>query len=227
VASSELGHYVRFDEALVEGASSANDPLDTAIARAVTNNLDHLADQYGQVLINWVSPSSGDYFGIDEDTIEDERYYQLWRSAPFDMAVATFLSTATGELELQSYRCRCRMRLTSNHGSVSASFRAVLAPEGTLTGEAALQTDTIPNATAAVAITSASAAWHNASSLIYLDAEGVRLATKRVTTVDSIGGTDVEPKWLRAQLTVYAKRTSSSAAPRLSGVHLSQYYEPP
>jgi hypothetical protein len=228
MASSELGHYVRFDEALLEGSGSANDPFDTGLARRAPGNLDHLADQYAQHLVNWTSPTTSDYFTIDADTIADDTYYALWKSAPFDMALAHFLN-ADGVPELQTYRCRCRLRVGSNSGGTAARFKAVLAQQGAgepelLEGE---HLTPGPNATNQISVTTATSSWQAASGLIYLDETRVRRASADVATVDSIGGAPITVRWLRAQLVVFGQRDTSSASPRLFGVHLSQFYEPP
>lgn|SRR5574341_1402335 len=212
MSSSELGHYVRFDEALVEGSGGTNDFVDTALHRRALGNLDHLADQYCQILVNWPAPA-GNYFTIDTASIANDTYYRMWTSAAFDMAVRS---------DGESYRCRCRLRLSSNSALVSATFRAVIAQEGASEPE-------LYEAGANVAtfvVTSATSSWQSAASLLYLDGARVARARRQIAQIDSIGGAPINATWLRAQLVVYGQRDTASAEPRLYGAHLAQYLPP-
>jgi len=207
--SSELGHYVRFDEANVD----SQEYCDTGISRRAIGNLDHLADQYAQQRVNWVSHSSL-YLTQDAASITDDVYYPMWTSTPFDLHVRE---------DLESYRCFVRLRVQSDDAVQSAVFRAILAPEGD--AEADLFTAGV-NVFTTATITSATFAWVSGGSLIYLDRDHVRRATRTVSTVDSVGGTPVTATWLRARLHVWGARSNSQAEPRLGGVHLREYYHP-
>ena len=207
MATSELGHYVRHTETALD----ALDPADTGMLVRAIGNLDHLADQYAQRRVASVQ------FGTPFVTVADEpvsgTYYRLWTSTPFDLHV-----TQSGE----SYPCRVRLNVTSGHATNAASFYAVLAPRGLAETEA--YRGDVNVATVSVARTTY--AWEQPNALIYLDDSLVRLASESVSTIDSIGGSEVSARWLRVQLTVWVDVEVPASVAGLGGVELDEYLDP-
>lgn len=208
MATSELGHYVRFDEATVASPSGTEAPFSTGHARRAIGNLNHLADQYAQRRIAWV----GRTLTVDEDVIVDGVFGFLWASGSFDLHV-----DGTGE----SYALRGRLRLSSDDAVASATFRVVIAHENASLPElfeAGDHTDEIT-------VVRSGFDW-DATSLLYLDAFRIAAAQREVAAIDAVGGDPLSAVWVRARMWIFAKRQSSLAEARLSGVQLDEYIAP-
>lgn len=202
MATSTLGHYVRFGETAFNGL----DPMDSGMSGRALGNLNHIADQYAQRRIAWVSHGSTLTFA---ETTDDDDWGLIWSSTPFDLHVRD---------DGTSYRCRLRMRASSD---ALMGFRVALSAAG----EGAAEVWTAETSNVASISVNGAAAWYAASGLLYLDNSRVRRATQSVNTIDSIGGSAIAVRWLRAQLTVWAKSDGSST-PQLSGIELDEYYSP-
>lgn len=216
MATSEKGHYVRFDESTI----GALDACSSGKLRRALSNLDHLADQYAQTRIKWVSIAGNNGFvpQADDPTIMGPgNFFRVWTSSPFDLHVYD-----SGE----SYRCRLRARIapgSTDPVSEFATFRFVLAPEGT--SESELDVGGVNVATAST-FNGESAAWVSAG-MIYLDVGMTARARKSVAAINTIGGATVNARWLRAQLVVFgASSDGDSAFPTLSGIDLCEYVHP-
>lgn len=209
MATSELGHYVRFGEAQL----AAGDFCDTGLLRRAIGNIDHLADQYAQPRVKWVGHSQTSY--SPDVTIETFTYHEVWRSTRFDLHVQEDGST---------YRCLARIRHGSNNATHGAQFKAVLAWPGASAPELAI--DDI-NAVATVGYSaSTTLGWTTFSTLIYLDAPRVGLASGRVSVIDSVGGRERSAVHVQAQLYVFGRVQNVLATPQIGGVELSEYLPP-
>lgn len=205
MATSTLGHYVRFGTTAIDGL----DPVDSGMAGRALGNLNHLADQYAQVRVAWVGYSS-QYFTYNQGQEPANGYWGLvWLSSAFDMHLRSDGTT---------YRCRARMRAEA---AALMGFRLVLAPVGQHYSE--MQTNDSSNV-ADISVDGAGA-WYDAASLLYLDAARAHRAQQTVATADSAGGDAISARWLRAQVAVYAL-SDGSTVPKLSGVQLAEYYAP-
>src|SRR5688500_6324068 len=120
MATSELGHYVRFAEATMASPSTEEAPFSAGHARRTIGNINHLADQYAQRRIAWIR-RTGEHFGIAFPVVGDNTFYFVWASTPFDVHIA-----AGGE----SYRFRARIRTSSDDAVAAATFRVVLHRDG-------------------------------------------------------------------------------------------------
>ncbi len=205
MATSQLGHYVRF----TESALDALDPADTGMARRACGNANHLADQYAQRRIAWVG---GPFVTVGDEPVPGQ-WYRLWTSHPFDLHVLP---------EGESYRCRLRLRVTSGDASDPATFRAVLSARGGGLAEAYRDGANVTDVT----VTQATYTWEDPPELVYLDARLVAAAQESVSTVDSIGGEPRAPLWLRAQLSVWVEISDSASIAGLGGVQLDEYVIP-
>lgn len=222
MATSEKGHYVRLDEALVE----AQDFVDAGIHRRAISNLDHLADQYAQALIKWVAPSTFPLgfqpFGEDPEPeeLDHDVFHRIWTSWAFDLPVRK----STGE----AYRCRLRARIKAGPTAGTsdfATFRFVLAPFGF--SESELFT-TGANVKEMSIFGGTAAQWQgtNDGSLIYLDASLTARARATVASLNTIGGNQIDAVWLRAQLVCFSMASAVTVYPELTGVDLSAYLHP-
>lgn len=209
MSTSELGHYVRFGETAIDSL----DPVDTGMARRAIGNLSHIADQYAQRRIAWVS--HGSTLDTIVDTTVAGTFWRLWTSHPFDLHV---------QANHESYRCRVRLRVSSGSASNKATFRAVLAPYEEREAEAGLY-GTRVNATE-IEVTQTAYTWEDGAALIYLDAPLVGRASERATTIDSIGGEATRVQWLRAHLSVWVDVAATASIASLGGVQLDEYVAP-
>lgn len=214
MASSELGHYVRFGESLM----NADEGVDTGMMRRAVGNTNHVADQYAQTRCRWTLGSHQTPLGwpVDVGSPAVDTYYPIWSGVPLDHHVRL----SKGALE--TYRMRVRLRIDSNSGTDQAVFRAVLAFPGQAVAEREING---PNV-AQFAVTSTTTAWVDGASLIYLDEYRVRAFRALASTLNSVGGGNVSAPWLRLQLTVFGKTISGGGAPRLHGVELTEYVHP-
>lgn len=229
MATSEKGHYVRFDEALID----AQDFVDTGIARRALSNLDHLADQYAQTLCRWVSydldqalTPTGAFHDDAPDVIDADTWYRLWTSPAFDLPIRKSLH--------ETYRCRLQMRTGVGGAPESTGttrFLASLAPLGMTPVEHVSPGANVADATL-TGLPSPNHDWRAASSLIYLDDAQMRRASRAVSAIDAVGGVAVSATWLRVQLVVYGYASDTvtvgehSTIPVLSGVDLRAYLHP-
>ena len=209
MASSELGHYVRFNEALL----GEDDFADAGMCRRAVGNLDHLADQLSQVRVAALFPS-GDYAAPYEASPVIATFYEVWRSNSFDLHVKG---------DGSSYRCRIRLRVTSAHASHAAAFRAALSWEG---GPHLAEVLRNEENVESVAVTSASVSWQEPTSLVYLDPERVRQAREDLASIDSVGGEERTGTRLRACLVVFGSVANVAAQARLHGATVAEFYEP-
>lgn len=211
MGSSLLGHYVRFEEARL----AFGDFVDTGIARRALNNLNHLADQRGQILVNWAgAPASyGDGFvGAYATSVAASTYYEIWRSTTFDLSVRE---------DGSSYRCRTRANVTSNTGLYAAAFRTVLSWIGQ---DDAVERERNLQNVGEVAVTSASYSWEQPNDLLYLTADQVRRARAAASVINSVGGAEVSGIRLRARVSVHASVVNVAATARIKGLHLAEFY---
>ncbi len=211
MATSELGHYVRFDETEFAHRS----PMDSGMCRRALGNLDHLADQKSRILVNWPGQGSG-YFGRDTSSGFDvDEWNVLWRSTLFDLHL---------HAEGDTYRVRTAVRVTGNDASNQANFRFGLIPQGSderaeiLAGGANITT---------ADVTQTTYTWEDGAALLYLDERRANQASRRIATVDSIGGAERNVVMLRCYLAVYGKRLSgASGEPRVAGAFAIEYLTP-
>lgn len=216
MATSEDGHYIRYQSSLVD----ADEPADTGIHHRAAGNLDHLADQYAQTRVRWVSHGAQHYTLDSALTINTTDYFLLWRSTPFDLHVGPMGPGGA----LQTYGMRCRVLANSSSGNV-AIWAAVSLPDDALFRITAGEADA-----GSALVGAGSYAW---TTLANLDDGGLlRLAEPQIRrvwdaapTVDSIGGRVVGVPWIRASISVYGTSVSGGE-PRIRGVELSEYVEP-
>lgn len=208
MATSVLGHYVRFGESAIDEI----DPVDSGMAGRALGNLNHIADQYAQRRIAWVSVD-GDTLDTDPNDIVADTPWRLYTSGEFDVHVHQ-----TGE----SYRFRLRLRVQSGDASDEATFSAVLAP----VGESLVELHRAGPNVADIAVIGASFTWEDAAALLYLDAERVTAASRSVATINEAGGDPVAGQWLRVQLTVWVSVEDTTSVASLGGVQLDEYVEP-
>lgn len=222
MATSEDGHYTRFDESLIDDGDAA----DTGMHRRAIGNLDHLADQFAQNRVKWILPS-GSYFEVDPDiTPGTDTYFgtittsgdgvlnMLWKSTPFDLHVREIGET---------YHCRCRLRVRSNHFSNTATFRACLAPVGFSAAEVA-RADVNTADTNAVSGTGFS--WEDVDALMYLDDALIARATQSVSVPNAVGGEYRGATWLRVELVIVGQVNDATAEAHLDGCELTEYVVP-
>lgn len=210
MATSELGHYVRFDESEFAHRS----PVDTGMSRRAIGNLDHLADQKSRILVNWPGHSSG-YYGRDASSgYASDEWNFLWRSNYFDLHV---------QPERDTYRVRCAVRISSNHATDQAQFRFGIIPAGNDERSEVLANST--NITTAN-VTATTYSWADGNELVYLNERQVAQATRRISTVDSIGGAEVSVPWLRVGFVVWGKTVSALGEARVAGAFAMEYLNP-
>lgn len=214
MATSRLGHYVRFGESTID----ALDPFDSETSGDILGNLNHLADQYAQVRIAWALPTGGTSYAVAAGVAEVDGYQRLWTSTPFDMHVR-----ASGE----SYKCRLRVRVAANItgvGSAPASFRFALSAPG----EADDELNSAGNNRAVESVSTAGVAeWRTHSALIWLDAPRVVRATQAVAAIDAVSGETRSARWLRVTLTAWAHVDSiADDTAQLTGLELAEYLAP-
>ena len=209
MASSELGHYVRFGESLI----GEDDFADAGMCRRALGNLDHLADQFAQVRVASLFPS-GDYASPYEASPSTGTFYEVWRSNSFDLHV---------KADGSSYPCRVRLRVTSNHASYAATFRAVLSWEGANHRAEALRND---DNVESVSTTSATVSWKQPAGLIYLDDDRVERAREDIAAIESVGGEERTGTRLRACLVVFGSIANAAAQARLHGALVHEFFEP-
>jgi hypothetical protein len=213
VGTSILGHYARFSEALIDTVEFA----DAGLCRRGLNNLNHLADQRGQTLVNWTGQN---YYGTQYVTTYEaspvvDTYYEMWRSTTFDISVRE---------DGESYRCRTRLLVTSNHATYAANVAAVLSWDGA--NDAAELARDLTNVTD-VTVQSASYAWTAEAApdnLVYLTADQVARARASAPVINAVGGAALSGVCLRARLVVYANIANVAASARLQGVQLVEFY---
>jgi hypothetical protein len=210
MATSTLEHYVRFGETSIDSL----DPVDSGLSDRALGNLNHVADQYAQRRIGWVLWGSN-YFTHDADiTVPANEYSRVWTSTPFDLHVRPDSTT---------YSCRVRLRVSSNHATATATFRATLAARGDTEGESYRAGVNV----AEIQVTQTGYTWEQGASLIYLDTPRMRRAQtiEPAPVKNTVSGAVVSGTWLRAQLVVWAA-VESGASPRLSGLELDEFIPP-
>lgn len=207
MATSTLGHYVRFGETSIDSL----DPVDSGLCDRALGNANHIADQYAQRRIGWVLYGGG-HFTHSKDGVPPGTYSPVWSSTPFDLHLRE---------DLTSYPCRVRMRVSSGHATASATFRATLAKVGETEGESYEGGVNV----AEITVAQVNATWKDAPNLIYLDAPRVIRARAAAPSINSVGGVVVTGTWLRAQLVVWAAQEAGAEA-RLSGLELDEYMPP-
>lgn len=218
MSTSENGYIVRLDESLVAGGDFA----DTGILRSAVSNLNHAADQVAQARVHWTGEEqdTDQYFTWDtyeypdSPTLVSGTWYPLWVGGPFDLNVRE---------DGTSYAVRVSIRAHSNHASNSANFAIGIVPQGD--GDTELLVSGAPNFYKAWTITGTTFSWVDASQTVYLDEAQVARATRGVSTVDSVGGVELEVPWLRCMCWVWGQYTSSAEA-RLGGVYAAEFLTP-
>lgn len=214
MSTSELGYFRRIPESLV----GAGDFADTAMCRAVANNLNHLADQRGQVVVNWApsGTTSSDYLTVYDSSPTVDRYYEMWRSTAFDLPLLE---------DGSSYRVRVRASVTSNHATYQASFRIglVRASAGArqVLGDMNRGEDNVVTKTRAAT----TYAW-TASDVVYFDAARSELATTTIDAIDAVGGTTRSAVQVRARIVIAAAVNNAAAEARLNGCHAALFLAP-
>lgn len=213
--SSKLGHYVNFSPAQVGTIA----PVDSGMSQRAIGNLNHLADQFAQRRIGWVSPDPNQYFAVGDDyeVVTVAGFQRLWTSTPFDLHIR-----GDGE----SYRCRLRWRLYGNaYGlpSNKAKFRAVIGPAGD--SESELFAGGPNTAFHEVDSLNEWEGWVEHGELLYLDSARVRRWRKSVAAINEPGGREATAIWLRCELSVWCWAADVGAG-RLSGLQLDEYFAP-
>lgn len=221
MATSDDGHYTRFDESMLGDA----DFCDTGLLNRCLGNLDHLADQFAQPRIKWVLGVGKDPFTVDPDLTPGASgtiYFgtegflnELWRSAAFDLHVREDNTT---------YQCRIRLRVGSAHATETATFRIALVPWTRPAGAEVINEGS--NAAQGPSYAGVAHAWYTVAELVYLDADMVNRATWVVSSADTVGGGEAGARWIRVQLVVAARVSAITATAQLSGVELSEYIVP-
>lgn len=214
MATSELGYYARFSESLID----AEDFVDTGMARRALNNLDHLADQRGQVLVNWcpTGTAAGDYLTVYESSPAAETYYEIWRSSSFDLSVKP---------DGSSYSVRLRSYFTSNSGTYGVTLKYALVAADLDADRAAAERERGDANVGSNSRTSATYAWATPSSLLYMDADRVARARGTVSTINAVGGPAFPATVVRARIVVWANAASGATA-RLAGFYAAEYLAP-
>jgi len=217
MATSDDGHYTRFDTSMLDDA----DFCDTGLLNRALGNLDHLADQCAQQRIGWVLPLGKDPFVVDKTQTPGTTYFssdgllnELWRSAAFDLHVRENNAT---------YPCAVRVRIGSAHAVEQATITAALVPWTRPAGSEIIENGV--NAAVGVHVGVAHA-WQLLAPLIYLDSHMVNRATWTVSSANSVGGADVGARWIRVQLVIAGMVSAATATAELSGCSLREYITP-
>jgi hypothetical protein len=214
-ATSELGYYVRrdFTRTLVGSC-----PTDTGEARALANNINHVADECGQVLVNWVAPTSGwagttNYFNWLQATT-DTRYRRLMSFGVFPVRIRP---------DGAPYSYRCRLAVTSDAGAATVTCRLVVGIPGALDVDAS-QTTATANTLEVVTSSTGSPAWDAPAS-------NIRLLTSAATPLMGVSYATRDSSLNRTAVTVPSVEialfaTSSSPVQgnaRVHGVYVAEY----
>lgn len=216
MATSEDGHYVRYQSSLVD----ADEPTDTGIHRRAMGNLDHVADQFAQTRVRWVSHGN-QYYTLDSSlSLTTGEYYLLWRSSFFDLHVAPVGSSG----EMRSYGLRCSTLAASASGNVTI-YTALSLPEDSLFRITSGESD-VGSSFRGTGYGWADQPNLDDGGLMYLNDAHIRRARAAAPSVDSVGGRVTAVPWVRVCLSVYGVAASGGGEPRLRGVELTEYLEP-
>lgn len=208
MATSALGHYVRFGETAIDSL----DPCDSGMLQRAIGNLNHVADQCAQVRVAWVGRATGNnYYTYDSGGAPAAGVYErIWLSTSFDMHLRS---------DGRPYQGRVRVRCSSNHATNAVWIRAVLAPQGLVEGEHFSAGTHV----AEWNIARSTYSWETGT--LQMDETVTMRAIHDAPIVDAVGGTVRAGQWLRVQLGIYATH-ATGAEPRVSGVQLAEYLEP-
>lgn len=204
-ARSELGHYVRGYGARI----ATNTPADTAAARGLVNNANHLLDERGGYICNL----AGDWKSYESDE-GSSAWHQLY-AFPSLIYIPTRLSSGRSA----SVVARARLRA---QGGGTATFRLVVSP-----WRGSGRPTTVGDSCAEIVVTSDTAADYDFAP-IFIRADDL-LATGPLSPAivsmlehPAIDGTGVEGgmRTLLAQLTLWTRGSSLS---RCYGISAREY----
>jgi len=209
---SEVSALVRMEEA----QHLAEDPVDTLRARVIANNLDHLADQSAQVLVNW---AVADGAGIQRATQAAGAVASaLWQSPAFPLRFRP---------DGQSYRIRLRLRGRALTNGVA--FWVALegagpgATHSTQWVRESRAAGTFAAPVEAFETVSSTGAWlapENDGWVYRLDSRDSRVV---VDSLDELSGLAVAHETSMARISVYAYRLTSSPTAELTGLYAAEY----
>ena len=219
---------VRTDEGLY---GDAGEYVDTVLMRrVVANNLHHAADSMGQVRVNYwpAKPFGGNLAGFAEtDGIDEAGRWYLMGGCPMGPWPLTLRADGT------PYRLVIRMAAAVSSGAGTADLRVIIAPsyssalEGLTEDSDRVYLAANVSATSSTLVTGVSQG--DASSSTFLDVPrdlAVSWIQEWPTFDDVSGASPVSIQACMVSAWVFAKSTSTSAEPRLYGLHLHEYIAP-
>lgn len=196
---------------------AADGPIEAHTARDCTfNNLNHLADEAGQVYVDWAGTVGGTlaYMTTADAIVADE-----WQEIVTYERLVIPVRADTG----QPYAMRVRI---GGHASAAfdVDFRLAISP-GTPSADTADDSAYLTGATA-----STTAAWLSGTSqgaeawtnLVRLSASQMG-APQPYLTLTGIGGSVITGEQYRVGLTVWGRTVNVSATPRLSGLYVAAF----
>lgn len=228
MATSKHGRYVEmFPDFL--GYSEHLSPeffVDTSTTQTTLNNLNHIADQFGQVRVAWTASQphfTGAHVlsGFFSAMSPLNEHLHVYTTPAFDLHVRS---------DGSSYPMRVALRMGSNHASLGVGARVALCP----VGQSSIATRFgAPAAAPAVTVTGESADWYE-TDLIWLPPDLVQAARRAVQNSDtpsSVADAPINVTLLRVQLTVWVSiAAQSSPTPvvqgQLRGLYAAEYIPP-
>lgn len=188
-----------------------DEAFDTAVARMLVNNANHLADECAQVRIAF-PPTDGPNGGISRD-LPDGKIHEVI-SWPLPLAVRD---------DGNGYVLRCRLHARISQGADTIAYGVRVGPTGL-----AIFGDIGGDDSYAMVFTTSSttSAWltPTGNTEIYIPRSLVAASMTSASTVDSVGGSSVGVRWAYMTCTIIAQRTSGSTADAsVSGFYLAEY----
>lgn len=199
-------------------------PHDAFHARTCMNNAIHLADQCGQVRVNFTSAENIGGITNTSESTATTLWHIIARFGPFRITVDT---------DGVPYPLRIRVGGYSSSAATQVKMRVVVAPRGmareyvNATGAGAA---TLSNV-AQVSTTSATPAWltttiagSSGTLLTFSRAQADAAFVPSRPTVDAIGGNAIQVKDYEWEATVFGQNTGGSEVePILSALYLAEY----
>lgn len=211
-AQSEYGHYMRFDAATYVAGEQ---PFDTGLARVMVNDVRHLQQVHGQVLVDWVARTSSQH--LEPTTASTTAFEFIGSSGLVPIRIREDGSAYTFVVGLGG---------KSQQGH-NVTLRVVIGVITMLAGEVALGVTGLEGST-----TSLTSAWlattdvdtAAASTVIELHPSTVPELARDLMMPDGVASTEyVTRRWALADVQVWGLTSNVLSKPRLSGLYVREF----
>jgi hypothetical protein len=208
MSTSPYAGRIAFDDSLF----GEDYPHAAHTARAyIAENLEHLADEAGQVRVAWRSPAPTTAFLTHETITRIDTPYLIWESDPFPVTL---------DEDGVPYPLRIDAAGFASQAN-AVTFRVVAAPAGRSLTYA--RSPTFPQVVDCTTSSTTDGWLTHADNLVQMSSSDAVEGLEEIPTIDAIGGDPVTVAATLATISVWALTSNLSTALRLTGVYAAEY----